>query len=204
MAGVSISGSADFSSSSSGITGHSSDSSETITLSNQSDIIFAGGGDDIILGMRGNDYILGGRGNDTIYGGTGNDVIWGGVGDDIIYGDRGDDIIFGDKGKNTLYGANDTYSGTSEDGNDTFVFNAYDSSIADADVPQDTIIDKGGSNTLLCKNITGLTGSASFVGDDLYITFYEGTRFRGSITIKQYRQYPFASIQCGNLSAKVN
>ncbi|KAA8785168.1 hypothetical protein EC604_15090, partial [Paenibacillus amylolyticus] len=58
-----------------------------------------------LIGTNGNDVLQGGIGNDTLYAGSGDDVLDGGSGDDKLYGDR-------------LSGG----SGSSSNGNDTYVF----------------------------------------------------------------------------------
>lgn len=158
------------------------------------DAIQGNDGDDVISGAAADDYVHGNKGNDTLYGGAGNDVIYGGRGDDMIYGDRGDDVIFGDLGTNTLYGANDTYSGTAEDGNDTFV--AFIADDGAAEIAFNTIIDKGGSNRLLCRTsaFTAPTGGVAwYEGNDLVI-FFTG---RGQVKVSDYKLTPFTAIDCG-------
>jgi Ca2+-binding RTX toxin-like protein len=164
------------------------------------DVLMGGSGDDLISAGASDDWIQGGKGNDTINGGNGNDWIYGGQGNDTIYGERGNDTIFGGRGINTLYGANAAYSGTSEDGDDTFVLVLDDAGGNDiANRPQDTVIDRGGYNRVLCRNsdmssVSG--GKAYYENADLIITFGN----RGQTRIVDYSTYPFSALDCGYLT----
>lgn len=166
---------------------------DTINGSSFNDQITGLDGNDSLFGQAGDDILHGNLGNDTLYGGAGNDVLYGGQGDDVIYGDRGNDILLGGKGTNILYGANDTYAGTPEDGDDTYIFGARGEIT--------TVVDKGGKNVLLCQNgdtaasLDNLPVSATMSGDDLVINF----GLEGSIVLKDFRHHPFQAINCGKI-----
>jgi Ca2+-binding RTX toxin-like protein len=173
-----------------------SDGNDSIGLSMYDDAAMGGLGNDTISAAAGNDIIQGNQGNDFLYGGNGNDTIYGGQGDDTIYGDRGNDIIFGDLGNNNLYGANQTYSGTAEDGDDTFVLTV--AAPGATSISNHTIYDVGGANRLVCNPTAGTTlpqGTATFSGNDLLIDF----QGRGSVRIIDYKNHPFACMECGSL-----
>jgi Ca2+-binding RTX toxin-like protein len=144
-------------------------------------------GPDNIAGTSADDAIVGLQGNDTLSGGDGADLLAGGSGSDILYGGNGSDILagYGTDGGDPVYeGAADTLTGGS--GADYFVVFPGDGidTVTDFDIAfdvidvrrlpilgitqsgADTVIDFGGANQLILKNVLYTTlRPSNFVGD---------------------------------------
>jgi Ca2+-binding RTX toxin-like protein len=92
-------------------------------------------GDDTMFGSRFDDNLDGLAGNDILYGFDGADVLSGGSGNDTLVGDQGNDTLDGGAGTDTLWAGDgndllidgETMSG--DNGNDTYVLNAWDASV---------------------------------------------------------------------------
>jgi Ca2+-binding RTX toxin-like protein len=93
------------------------------------DTLNGGAGDDYMVGGGGADRLYGEDGNDTLYGdgqalaasAHGNDILEGGAGNDFLYGEGGNDTLDGGSGVNRLEGGA---------GNDTYIVQTADVSVA--------------------------------------------------------------------------
>jgi len=139
------------------------------------DTLNGGDGNDYLTGERGNDSMLGGTGLDILLGGGGNDVIRGGRGSDVIRGGLGFDTIEGGLGNDRLEGnANaDTFLFADGHGDDTIsdfdatnnaeridlsgisAINGYTDLVNNhlTQVGSDVLINTGGGNTILLRNV---------------------------------------------------
>src|SRR5262249_50330481 len=81
-----------------------------------------------IKGTSGGDTLTGTSGDDTIYGFAGDDTLSGGAGNDWLIGGGGDDALTGGLGVNDYWGDN---------GHDTFVMVARDSTGSNDDLVHD-------------------------------------------------------------------
>ena len=100
--------------------------------------------------------------NDSLIGSDKNDNIWGGYGDDIIIGLKGNDYLNGGNG------------------NDKYIYSKFDGS--------DTIIDGGGSDTLVLRGISVDEAKFEKSGKDLVISF---TFNDDKITIQNHFKWLF-------------
>lgn len=130
------------------------------------DWVVGGQANDVLYGDDGADIVYGNLGNDTCDGGSGDDLIRGGQGDDTCSGDDGNDWISGDRGADTMTGGSgaDTFHAFSGAGTDIVT----DFSSADGDKVQldagttytlaqvgaDTVVEMGGGDQLVLKNVT--------------------------------------------------
>ncbi|THD74463.1 MAG: calcium-binding protein [Phenylobacterium sp.] len=120
------------------------------------DLITAHAGQNILYGNLGNDTLMGGNGGDTLRGGQGDDIIVGGSGNDWISGDRGSDTLTGGLGADTFHG----FSGIGLDIVTDFNSAQGDKIQLDAgtqhttsQVGADTVIDLGGGDEILLRNV---------------------------------------------------
>jgi serralysin len=139
---------------------------DTISGGPGGDWLVGGQGNDSIISTAGNDILYGNIGNDTLSGGSDADVIRGGQGDDVLTGGAGNDWLSGDRGNDTLTGGAgaDTFHTFSGAGMDVVTdFNAAQGDRVQVDagtsytVSQqgaDTVIDMGGGNEMILKNVT--------------------------------------------------
>jgi serralysin len=128
--------------------------------------VVGGQGNDVLYGDDGGDIVYGNLGNDTCDGGSGDDLIRGGQGDDVCTGDDGNDWISGDRGSDTMTGGTgaDTFHSFSGAGTDIVTdFNSAEGDKVQLDagttytlkqVGADTVVDMGGSDQLILKNVT--------------------------------------------------
>lgn len=96
--------------------GRASNKHDHIIADHQNDWISSGNGNDVVDGGAGSDDLAGGNGEDLLLGGLGNDIVSGGNGKDRAYGGGGNDLI----------GVALSWSPLSENGNDTFYGDGYD------------------------------------------------------------------------------
>ena len=106
----------------------------------------------------GDDVIMGSAGRDSITGDSGNDQISGGAGDDVLYGADGNDRLDGGQGSDILRGGF---------GDDTYVVDAGDTVIENANEGTDKIVTALASFTLAgfatFENL-GFVGAGNFSG----------------------------------------
>ncbi|HEV2530156.1 calcium-binding protein [Phenylobacterium sp.] len=138
---------------------------DTASGGDGNDWVVGGKDDDRLSGDAGDDIVYGNLGNDTCDGGTGNDLIRGGQGDDVLIGGPGDDWLSGDRGADTLTGGAgaDIFHSSSDAGLDVVTdFNSAEgdrvmldpgSAYTTYQSGADTVIDFGGGNELVLKDV---------------------------------------------------
>lgn len=129
------------------------------------------GGNDTISGANGNDKLYGNKGDDGIYGQKGNDKLYGEAGLDKLDGGAGNDQLRGGADKDTFVFSTKSDKDTIFDFQPDDIFNHdvidlsnlksiadYDDLVENHMTParngKDVVIDGGGGDVLVIKNVT--------------------------------------------------
>ncbi len=110
-----------------------------------------------IYGLRGNDTLLGGTGTDMLFGGIGNDSLNGNGGQDLVFDAFGNDTLIGGAGEDNLHaieGRNLLQGGASGDA-------------LRGGIGNDTLEGGAGSDALFGDDLTRVTSSSFWFGDDV-------------------------------------
>lgn len=144
------------------------------------DFLDGGNRQDRLVGGSEDDTLFGGNGNDVLRGGTDNDYLDGGAGNDGLIGGAGFDTLIGGEGNDTLIGAFNADQFIFEDGHGIDVIEDFEANnapekivfsnlstlnslfdvigtgsgtAAATQVGSDVMIDTGGGNSILLKNV---------------------------------------------------
>lgn len=144
--------------------------------------MFVGGaGVDVVTGSSGRDLLLGGRGVDTLSGAGGSDILWGQGNDDTLDGGAGNDYLYGGDGRDNLISGIDADildGGKGQDfldggiGADTFILDAANVNVNDADYIIDAV--DGAGDSIFIRNASPADVFLTQQGDDLKIYIRDG------------------------------
>ncbi|HBS58148.1 MAG TPA: hypothetical protein DEA44_02655, partial [Firmicutes bacterium] len=134
----------------------------TLTIQNPGNVenVIGGEFNDTITGNAATNFLVGGRGNDTLSGGAGWDVLFGGQGNDTLTGGTDNDVFVIEKEAGSTDVINDFTPGAERIVLSGFGASPY-SSLTFTQEGADTRVGLGEGQSLLLKNVTASTLSAS-------------------------------------------